>query len=404
MALIHSPNIVTSNLVELVDVGNQKSYSPNVIPNPTDIFAWCGSAGLNNCTIAQDTAPTPGPSPVGGTALRMTVTGTDPHIGSYNSLPWNLAPAAIGQTWTVSVWVAASVATNGELLLAASNSAGNAFAAGTAIGGAAVNITTGWTRVSFSWTIPGTATSAVSIQCRLDGPTSASPAGIIVWWSGLQVERAAAPTAFNQFPNLQGTNLLDLSTSANNGVINGGPTFDTNTGGSLVFSGSQFVNVANSASLQVGATFSVNCWIFATDLSTRYGVFSTRLANTTGCWQLEVGTATGGTARVAVTGIGTWIWESADNAIALNTWVNICYVRVDNSAPGTLYVNGVALTPILTTAYTILNNSDDKRIGSGTGAAQFFIGRIAVMQLYNVALSAPQVQQNFQALRGRFGI
>jgi hypothetical protein len=199
---------------------------------------------------------------------------------------------------------------------------------------------------------------------------------------------------------------VDSSNGGNSCYLMNIPSYNTASGGSMVFGGvKDYATVSNSTSLQVGETFSVSCWINADNLSNRYGIFSTRTNNAAGAWQLEVGTGNSGINRVAVTGSGTWIWESSNNAISAGTWMNICYVKPNNATQGgTLYINGVALTPATTTAYTITNNSDAKQIAAGTGLGQFFPGMIAYTSLYNRALSESEVQQNFQSQRLRFGI
>ena len=106
----NGPQIVRSGLVLGLDASNMRSYSPNVMPNPTDIFAWCGSSGVN-CTLSRDSTMT---RQYGSIPLKMVVSANDPNMSTYNSPTWNLAPAATGQTWTVSVYVKASVATNVE--------------------------------------------------------------------------------------------------------------------------------------------------------------------------------------------------------------------------------------------------------------------------------------------------
>ena len=175
--------------------------------------------------------------------------------------------------------------------------------------------------------------------------------------------------------------------------------------GNISYNGSSdYLTVTNSSSLQVGSIFSINAWVRPTSLAARGGIFSTRTANEAGSWQLEVGPANG-TNRIAVTGVGTWIWESGDNAITNNTWVNICYVRGSvASEAGTLYVNGNVVTPVTTTSYTILNNSSNKAIASGTSLGQFFTGSIDSVLLYNRMLTAAEVTQNFNARRGLYGI
>jgi len=170
--------------------------SPNTFFNPLDMFAWTGTAA-NAATLSRDT--TTSLSPAGGIPLKMAVTGTDPHTATSNLATWNLASVANGQTWTFSVYVKASVATTGQLSIFGANSAGssvNNFAAGN------VNITTEWTRVSFSFTFSNP--NVAFIQVRMDGPESGG-AGINIWWDGAQVERSSVPSFFN--PNR--ANLLD---------------------------------------------------------------------------------------------------------------------------------------------------------------------------------------------------
>jgi hypothetical protein len=74
--------------------------------------------------------------------------------------------------------------------------------------------------------------------------------------------------------------------------------------------------------------------------------------------------------------------------------------------PWYFYVNG-------TLVYTSSNDSTIKvadRIGVGAGltsstsADEFWKGKIAVAQVYNRGLSASEVLQNYNALKGRFGL
>ena len=49
-------------------------------------------------------------------------------------------------------------------------------------------------------------------------------------------------------------------------------------------------------------------------------------------------------------------------------------------------------------------NATDLTLGYGYSTAQVFSGIIAQVSVYNRALTASEIQQNFNALRGRFGI
>ena len=198
----------------------------------------------------------------------------------------------------------------------------------------------------------------------------------------------------------------DLSGNNNTGTLVNSPTFNSANCGNLAFNGStQYVNITNSTSLQVTATFTVCAWIYPTTLAARYGIFSTRAANAAGGWQFEVGIANAGTNRMALTGVGTWIAETVDNVISTNTWQHVCVVKVNNATTGaTMYVNGSSVSNRVTTAYTISNNTDVKRVASGTNTLEFFPGNIAQTLLYNRALSVNEIFQTYSATKTRFGL
>ena len=139
-------SIVSSGLQLFLDGANPDSYSPNQFAYAVTMPTWFTSFGANNAILTAD--PTIDPSPAKGVPLKMAVTGTDPYTATYNNSTFNISPAASGQTWTVSVYVKASVATVGQLFIFGANSSGNYidFSAG------GFNITTSWTRVSFTFT------------------------------------------------------------------------------------------------------------------------------------------------------------------------------------------------------------------------------------------------------------
>ena len=80
-----------------------------------------------------------------------------------------------------------------------------------------------------------------------------------------------------------------------------------------------------------------------------------------------------------------------------NKWT--MFSLVASGGTTTLYINNGSSTGSV--AYTASGMSHDA-IGNIVGIQPF--GYISVAQLYNRALTASEIQQNFQALRGRFGI
>jgi len=173
----------------------------------------------------------------------------------------------------------------------------------------------------------------------------------------------------------------------------------TFAGNCLDFDGiGEVVDIDNSASLQVGNTLTVEAWIRADDLFSRQGIFSTRYRNKVGAFQLEVGPGDGGSNRVAVSGYGTWVAETGDNALNLNEWTHIAYVRSSSSSQ-TLFVNGAAQTLNQeSTTYVFADNDDRKLIASGTSESQFFDGRIDDLRIWNVARSSSEILDTMNTL------
>lgn len=105
--------------------------------------------------------------------------------------------------------------------------------------------------------------------------------------------------------------------------------------------------------------------------------------------------------------------NTAGFAMSLNTTYQFVMVNNYSSNAIQLYVNGVfyASTSAATQEY---NSSLTPGInigialpqvdGGGTANYSYYPGRIFVARVYNSALSADQVLQNFNAMRGRYGI
>ena len=83
-----------------------------------------------------------------------------------------------------------------------------------------------------------------------------------------------------------------------------------------------------------------------------------------------------------------------DNAWHMLTWVN------NSNSTMAMYVDGVLDSNVANS--TSGNNNPIDMIGSSWAAR--FAGSIGSLQVYNVALTADQVAQNFAAYRGRYGI
>jgi len=175
-----------------------------------------------------------------------------------------------------------------------------------------------------------------------------------------------------------------------------GAIFDNFPGNALDFDGiDDYVNIGNDHSLNVGNTLTIEAWVKPDSLTDQYGIFSTRIDNRAGSFQLEVGTGNGGTNRVAVTGSETWVAQTGDNAIIPNKWNHIVYTR-SGTGSGThkIYVNGEEQTLVSDADYSFVDNTDDKVIASGTNGGQLFTGKIEEVRLWCIVRTESEIREN----------
>jgi hypothetical protein len=391
----NGPQIVRSGLVLDLDASYMRSYSPNVHPNPTNIFAWSGT-GNNNCTLSGDSSIT---RQYGSIPLKMVMTGTDPYTGTYNVSTWNLAPAANGQTWTLSFYAKGSETLTGNCYIFGANSSGNyieAFAT-------SFTVTNTWQRFSLTSTFSNAST--VYIQIRFGG--ASSQVGKTIWWDGVQVERASAATTFNPF-YIGNTIWRDVSGNSNNSAL-------VNTNSQNYFS-------ANAGYIQFDGTddyVSISAPNTNTRLQNNYQtisffVYITSVGPNAVAFLYTVGAnANGVSVGWLADSVRFFISNGASNVNypvnmtnALNTWMNITSIVDNINRTITVYKNcslvGTSsqwsiFTPPSSTV-TIGNNSMTGNTGD------YIKGRVANVLVYNRALTAAEISQNYEADKTRFGL
>lgn len=393
MGINYNPGIVTDGLVLYADAANPTCYSPNVHPKPTDIYAWVNTPSGANSTLSRDTTVQ---SPVGVTPMKMVQTANDPYTPTYGNSSWHIAPAASGQTWTVSVWAKADRTTSGQIFVFGANSSGlnvETLAVG-------INITTVWQR--FSHTVTFSSASTVYIQVRLDGNDIRDGSGINTqyWWDGLQVERASSVSPFNPKTNTNGTNFLDLSNNKYAMTDLGGTTV-VKSGGNSYFNVVGYaagISVPNQ-SFKGLYDLTMECVFKSTNTHTNYtGSFMS-----SGDWNnvhWAFGVAQGNNQIQLRRPFLSWNYT-----VNLNTWYHVVWRR--SGTTNTVYVNNVSQGDQTdSTDIALVSNATNTAIGRETYAGGYFglEGHIGVAKIYNRALSNLELSQNFNAIRGRFGL
>ncbi len=207
-----------------------------------------------------------------------------------------------------------------------------------------------------------------------------------------------------------GTAWNDLSGNNRNGTLTNGPTFSSANGGSIVFDGTNdYVSMpAGSLRSYTGSRSSASVWFkTAITSATRqviFGDWNSSGANETARLGL---TEYGGTSGKIG---GIMNYNTGDNQIPVestttiltNVWYNV--VIQYNGTSNQLYLNGI-LEGSKNTSETGGNGTGQFAIArAGDFNSIFFNGNIANLLIYNRALSATEILQNFNATRGRFGI
>ena len=393
MSLLHSPRMVTDSLQFHIDPTLTKSWkdrSINIHPNPLDIFAWFSlTSGTNNCKISRETTFT---SPVGGIPMKMETTGGDSHVGTYASPVYNLAPTRIGETWTVSVWARANKATTGQLFIFGCYSLGSSYYEAPAT---TINITTEWQRFSYTYTMvnPG----SIYMQTRLDGADTFD--GATIWWDGIQVEKSSAMTTFTAKTS---STLYDLSSNSYNSTTVNNPSYIQDNSGILALDGvKDYITFPanNRPTISTTTGFTIGMWVY--QAPTQAGSFWNYLYVT---YPLEMGTygTNGGgfgmkdNAAVGAPNVNTGNISTGWNYVAFGTNSSQIPFLYHYNATTSLFVTSGAFTPA---TYTI-----DKLFQGINGYTSYYGARFGPIQIYNRALTAAEVVQNFNALRGRYGI
>jgi len=218
-----------------------------------------------------------------------------------------------------------------------------------------------------------------------------------------------------------GTTWFDLSGNGNNGTLTNGVGYDSANVGSLSFDGANDYVILQGNPNVDGVENLTICTIFNKNssgsiLSKRAGCpdgagspgnnRSIQLtANTDNGLTFTYPLGTGGSGPAGRNGTNVTV----NNILSSNEWV-FASVTFDSSNI-ILYTNGIEVYRETPTVSTVLKSAQSLRIGSswsyctGVNAPEaLFTGKISYIITYEKTLTAQEIQQNFNATRGRYGI
>jgi len=193
-----------------------------------------------------------------------------------------------------------------------------------------------------------------------------------------------------------GTTWTDLSGNGYNGTLVNGPTFSSDNGGSIVFDGTNdHVVLDSSFQVSTSVTYSFEAWFYKTATGT----------NNSG--MLISGGYGGDGDGIMITSEeygGTTIRIFSEGGDVNAVYYNGVSQPLDGSGNGTNETFHLNEWIHLAVTGITVDNTDGAahHIGQNNNDTNEFTGRISNLKVYDRELTASEVQQNYNATKGRY--
>ena len=208
-----------------------------------------------------------------------------------------------------------------------------------------------------------------------------------------------------------GTSWFDLSGNGNNSSLVGSPTYTFNDSASFItFDANTKSGTLSTSILNNYSSGTIECSVFITNLTSSFILARQRNGfNSYSVFSIGSYADGGGALVTGTSGIVYYHNKNAQTvlssstALLANTWYRLSITFTTSSV--ILYINGVQNATVAGD-YSVPNDaSTDPRIGAWIkdGANYPMNGRLAQFQVYNRALSAAEILQNYNATKSRYG-
>ena len=209
----------------------------------------------------------------------------------------------------------------------------------------------------------------------------------------------------NSYPG-SGTTWTDLSGRGNNGTLTNGPTYSSANGGSIVFDGvDDNVNLSSALNLSTNIGFTMCLFLQQNTTQTNSGwnYFYSK-----GSPQIEIG-AFGTSSTTFVFKDNTTFSELVSSNV-VTSWSYIAFGTNPTTRIPFIYTFNSSGSFFATSAIAFSNTTIEfERLfvtgpSGGPAGTQHYGAKCAAISAYNRALTATEIQQNFNATRSRFNI
>ena len=249
------------------------------------------------------------------------------------------------------------------------------------------------------------------IIVRYPGPQKAI-GGTITSVGGDTIHTFTTSGNFTPLVNTNGSAVLglsDLSGNRNFGKSEGGVLYSSANGGSIVFDGTDdYVDLGSDKVFKTTGGWTVESWVNYDVIPTTYNnttspanfIGSETVTHNSWFWSVLE-------SKLSLWNISPGVWKHGSTILQAYTWYNAVLVCYNSGTSYQMYLNGIAEGGDHTAyswnaSYSGLNI---RYIGRGNSAnVRLVDGKIPITKVYDRALSAAEISQNFNALRGRYGL
>ena len=204
-----------------------------------------------------------------------------------------------------------------------------------------------------------------------------------------------------------GSTWTDLSSNGRNATLINNPTYNSSQGGYFHFTDTS-LQYAVTATVPSLTNWTIEAWFRPTKSFT--GKVTAIICNeynliNTLNYSLGNNNAPGSVALAGGFFNGAWRSTSGFNP-SINTWYQ--GVVTYNGTTLIQYSNGISQSTLTYSASPVTASGGANRIGrrwdEANISSNFFDGDISVVRIYNIALSSSQVLQNYNSIKGRYGL
>jgi hypothetical protein len=184
-------------------------------------------------------------------------------------------------------------------------------------------------------------------------------------------------------------------------TLNNGPAYSSNNGGYLEFVPASSQWADSVTSLSNLSTWTVEAWHYWTGVTTGSNPCVVTETYMGGAINYTLGYPNGAPNFQAGFWNGGWQTTPSGYTLPTNAWCQI--VGTYDGTTIKLYVNDTLINQT-SYAYTPTSSDSGIRLMNRWDSADFWGGRLSIVRIYDDALTAEQVTQNYNANRSRFGL